>query len=1387
MAKISQLPALYDLTGTEFVPVVKDGKTMRANVGGLVAGAVAGTVDNLKVDAVAYIGRPGNAQLVNGTAASNGAIYFRDVVENPGMLQAIEVYDKAAGTVRVAVYRGAPSNLTRIALTSVTTIGAGASRKLVLTAPIPLLAGDILAVQTSAAGILSVAEVQSGNGGYTYSYPDLPTTIALDAPTTNGQVQVRFVIAYRKQIVTADTFSAATAIKIVAPRAVALSSDVNPRGYLEWKTTGQPTAHTVKWGTYTVTLDAQTQRMEFPNYSLAQPYAFIGNSLTDSTDVLNRWSQLLAAQYGQPMISVARYSSDWRMVYRVGARAIVLTLTGALPAAGMVAVSKINGAAIDKDNPAAFLTTGDASVVSGMAMSGYLTRNGVTRRATVSAPNGASFDYVVTQAPGQTAITFDGPVTFVPDFAMSVPGRICVIWLGNNYFFSGVPNTYGDYTNPQMWVDLKLIVAFLQARGCRVLLLPVIPSADWTARGAGTPYTAMESANARTEAMFPGLMGKHADGRALLPFLQSRNDGSPGALDDVAKGFTPRNLRLKPDGSFDLLHMYGDGAGDRAVKDFADSALQAQALPNAITQTIDFVISAIGGGDQAADVAVVRVGRDPVTVAIQDTAQQVIAGTARAEATWQIAKYDMTSLADTDGIASEGLPRGAKNPTTGEYYHWAKNPAGAASAQMYGITPPDGWNAMTPWLQVYPEADKPFLAKNTRVECRNLSVSVLSKSTGAWYMEGLEEAPFGTNFVENFTTNAGGISANNRREISGGTSSVLALGYALHAYGRRRVTFPVNDIAAIYSSFEVRLIVDNPNLPDDRDQANYVASGGVDYWRSTTAPPTDGLVNNGPAMMGRFKRVTKDWRMVSSCTLSPTAITEASSVPEALVGEDRYRQYAIDAAIARAKQPRAFASAEIDDSSSNANLIDKRPGAQAWDSGRVRPLWASGSSPTSPWVDMNGAVVTVPFNAYRGWSFAADFKASIFRSAGTLSRDITQMPGFAYSGAGARYELSAGGVLLPIAANKPSIVPDVGYWSRPAFTNKVQNSKGAGGTAGVGSASLPPTRWSFLGDTDGVQRTVTYAIDGPSGATVATIRWAGTNTSAVPVSPRVQFEPGSGATKDQAWAVSAVAAIVAGTAETDGRAPALVIEEQTAAGAPIISSSKPIAAAASRAMHTRTLTSPDTARVVGAIGIVVAPGGSCDVTVSVMLPQMGLGRTAMALTDNSNSDRYLAADALQMTGPLPVDEDFFLVVRASWPAVPNPAGSGNAEVLLSINDGTYRNELALFRGGGTGSLTSGVVTAGSGIYRNSQAVVATGTGTIALRRKAGVFTTFGRGADGITTSGSSGTVQAMPSGLQRIELGTHNNGERANASIEMAGWRRGSYTDEQVGQLLRQI
>jgi hypothetical protein len=680
------------IDGADLIGGLREGAELARDEAVAAAAEAVIALDNLSEDAIEFIGRPGGVALVDGTPKGTGAVYWHDAVDHPGTLEALDVFNKGAGTVRVAAYRGTPSGLTRIALATVTAPGGNVMRTLTLSSPIAVLPGDILALQPTD-GTLTVNEVQSGDAGYTYSFPDLPETISLDAPTTNGQMQVRWRVRYREQVVTAEKFAELSAVKILSARAVALSSAANPRGYVEWTTSGQPTAHTVKWGSRTVTLGGDARRMEFPSNSLAQPFAFVGNSLTDSTDVTDRWSQVLAARYGQPFVSVARYSSDGRMVYRTGAKPIVLTLAGTLPATGTVAVTQINGAPIDGNNPAAFLTTGDAGLTTGMSMGGYVERNGVTRRVTVSAPNAASFAYRVALAPGETAITFDGPVTFTPDFALAAPGRTAVVWMGNNFFFSGVANEYGDHTNPGMWVDLKLIVSFLQARGCRVLLLPVIPAANWTERGPGTSYDAHLAANARTEALFPGLMARHADGRTLLQFLQSRNDGSANDLADVAAGFTPRSLRRNGD----LLHL--NTAGDLAVADFVDSALQAQALPDLVTQTTDFTITAIGAGDKPASTAVVRVARDAVVAELTDAI-----GTIAKEAVYRptiaaaIADFEVGTFftsRDLDGVtAHAGIKWQYKVTDTPPYWSdegaWTDTDAAELGLGAYVGTTPEG-------------------------------------------------------------------------------------------------------------------------------------------------------------------------------------------------------------------------------------------------------------------------------------------------------------------------------------------------------------------------------------------------------------------------------------------------------------------------------------------------------------------------------------------------------------------------------------------------------------------------------------------------------------------------------------------------------------------------
>jgi hypothetical protein len=359
---------------------------------------------------------------------------------------------------------------------------------------------------------------------------------------------------------------AAGAVRIAGFRATALSGGPSPTVRFDWDTTGpMPDRFVLSCEGTSLALSGTARTFTWRDLSVTTGLGTVGNSLSDSSDVADRYSQVLAASLGVDLVSVARYSSDARQVYRLGAKALTLTIAAnTLPAYGDPAadVTALNGLAPSADatvNPASFLNTGDAGVVSGMTATGWIGATPVS----ITISNGAAIDYKIVQTrPGAPALVLDGPAQFVPDVAFQFVDRTVIAWLGNNYFFSGVPNTYGDHTNPQLWVDLALIVQFLQERGNRVILLPIIPGNDYTT-GTGNAYDAMLAANARTESLYPDL---YAPG--LLEWLQAAGGGS--GL------YVPDSLHR----TGDALHL--NTAGDAAVADFIADFMASQTLPPAL-------------------------------------------------------------------------------------------------------------------------------------------------------------------------------------------------------------------------------------------------------------------------------------------------------------------------------------------------------------------------------------------------------------------------------------------------------------------------------------------------------------------------------------------------------------------------------------------------------------------------------------------------------------------------------------------------------------------------------------------------------------------------------------------------------------------------------------
>lgn len=360
---------------------------------------------------------------------------------------------------------------------------------------------------------------------------------------------------------------------------------------------GQPDAQSVAWGGWTLPIRAGAQRFEARDWSRIDRLFVVGNSLSDTTGANDQWSQLLAADLNVPLVSTARGSSDARQVYKAGARAINLTLAGPLPSNGSVAITQINGSAPGWDNPASFLNSygGDATPA---AMDGWASDGQVSRRVTVSIARSDSFAYRVSQVGGD-AVAFAGAVLFTPDAAREPERSLTCIWIGNNYWYSGVANFYGDHTNPVMWIDMDALVR--AADGGRIFILPILPSATMDARGPGSPYDAYLAANARTKALYPRYWLVDAQGRDLIAYMQAiGSDGSEGDRADIAAGFIPRSCRS------DDLHL--NGKGRALVRDFVKAALPRQALPPPIVEGTAVTVSAMRGGESASALAIATDG-----------------------------------------------------------------------------------------------------------------------------------------------------------------------------------------------------------------------------------------------------------------------------------------------------------------------------------------------------------------------------------------------------------------------------------------------------------------------------------------------------------------------------------------------------------------------------------------------------------------------------------------------------------------------------------------------------------------------------------------------------------------------------------------------------------
>lgn len=205
-------------------------------------------------------------------------------------------------------------------------------------------------------------------------------------------------------------------------------------------------------------------------------------------------------------------------------------------------------------------------------------------------------------------------------------------------------------------------------------------------------------------------------------------------------------------------------------------------------------------------------------------------------------------------LPPDGLPHGV--PTS---WDWATH------AEIDMGNNPGTFKAMTAWGQTY-IASTGNPATNTRVNIRNIQAYVLSKSDGKWHQLQSSALVQGDYYLEDFSGDVS-ITGDQRTESDGTISVIPGNGYNFHYWPPNgRATINPTDIAAIFTTCQARLIVNNPALPDDRSTARFLLDMGGDYWLSLTAAWAPNEANNNDIGMGRFKWVTNNWQAFNMTT-----------------------------------------------------------------------------------------------------------------------------------------------------------------------------------------------------------------------------------------------------------------------------------------------------------------------------------------------------------------------------------------------------------------------------------------------------------------------------------------------------------------------------------------
>jgi hypothetical protein len=207
-----------------------------------------------------------------------------------------------------------------------------------------------------------------------------------------------------------------------------------------------------------------------------------------------------------------------------------------------------------------------------------------------------------------------------------------------------------------------------------------------------------------------------------------------------------------------------------------------------------------------------------------------------------------------------------------------KRPWTGAALVEVGNDAPSWANSLTGWGEVYRDTTDAN-DTNTKVEVRNMRVSLLSRSSGQWRQLNSTAGVGYGGYAENYSSSAPLEEVTTMSD--GGIAAKIPHGSVFHFWpdGSNVVNVDTGDIGGIFVAVQAKLLVGNASQPDDTAIARYTVDVGADYYGNGQCCAGAG----GEIGQGRTKLVTTEWRWFNFITVPVSQI--ASNPPPVECGD----------------------------------------------------------------------------------------------------------------------------------------------------------------------------------------------------------------------------------------------------------------------------------------------------------------------------------------------------------------------------------------------------------------------------------------------------------------------------------------------------------------------